>query len=106
MLKLAGCGVFPSSSCRCLGPTRARHAVSLPVCGGASASRLLLTRSLNFVCAQPYYLPTSVAVAGLAKTAFCFGASLSLFVALVAHKVAPLPLPEAPAQARGAEAGE
>jgi hypothetical protein len=44
-------------------------------------------------CAQAYYLPTSVAVTGLAKTAVCFGASLSLFAALVAHKVAPQPLP-------------
>lgn len=42
---------------------------------------------------QAYYLPTSVAVAGLAKTAVCFGASLSLFAALVAHKVAPQPFP-------------
>ncbi len=38
-------------------------------------------------------MPTSVAVTGLAKTAVCFGASLSLFAALVAHKVAPQPLP-------------
>jgi hypothetical protein len=42
---------------------------------------------------KAYYLPTSVAVTGLAKTAVCFGASLSLFAALVAHKVAPQPLP-------------
>ena len=66
-----------------------------------------LAPSLAGCCGQAYYLPTSVAVAGLAKTAFCFGASLSLFVALVWHKVAPPALPAAPpAPARGAEAGE
>jgi|LauGreDrversion2_3_1035106.scaffolds.fasta_scaffold216648_1 hypothetical protein len=54
-----------------------------------AASRL----SPCVTCAQAYYLPTSVAVTGLAKTAVCFGASLSLFAALVAHKVAPQPLP-------------
>ena len=43
---------------------------------------------------QPYYLPNSVAVAGVAKVVVCFAASVSLFGALIAHKLAPQPLAE------------
>jgi len=55
--------------------------------------RLFLDRALR----QPYYLPTSVAVAGLAKVIFCGAGALSVFSALIVHKIAPYELPPAPA---------
>jgi hypothetical protein len=79
--------------------------------GRTEASSAAIIRSVSsfhrLACAQAYYLPTSVAVTGLVKTVVCFGASLSLFVALIAHKVAPQPLPPpVPAVSEGEGAGE
>jgi hypothetical protein len=43
--------------------------------------------------AQAYYLPTSVAVAGVAKVLVCGLASLSLFGALLSNKVSAVGVP-------------